>query len=257
LSVTDQLLEIITLAAAIITAAGVFLGPYIAERIRKRGQARQIHLKRIKDYCLSPLVASIDQIWVNIRIDEMTSFDFGMIGKLKRDSKYRKIDLISYVDPELGFDSLLYGDLQNHFPDLSKEINRVNATALDKEYITFQKARTELVMKLYTFFGPFVVSKYGQKPVENQQFINRAVVASLLRILDISTEEWPNMSSSLREVGELVAIDEIIKKPELEPDKTEFKRAYHQINSDLNKLREQISMAIESEKSLKGKCSYL
>jgi hypothetical protein len=254
LTFADQIIEIVTLAAAIITAVGVFLGPYVAERIRKRGEARQIHLSRIKDSCLSPLVVATGEIWKYVRIDEAATFDFGMIGKLKRD--YRKANLATYADPRF-FDPLLYEDLKNHFPDLSKQIDQLNSTALDGEYIAFQKSRSELLMKLYAFFSPFVVSKYGQKPNENQQFINRAVVASLLRILEMSSDEWPNMYNSLRELGERVAIDEMIKKSELEPDKSEFKRTYYDIISQLDKLRNEISKLIESEKPLRGKCSYV
>jgi hypothetical protein len=151
----------------------------------------------------------------------------------------------------------LYEDLKNHFPDLFKQIEQLNSATLDGEYILFQKSRSELLMKLYTFFVPFIVSKYGQNPVENQQFINRAVVASLLCILGMRGDEWPNMYNSLRELGELVAIDEMINKPELEPDKSEFKRTYYDIISQLDKLRNEISKLIESEKPLRGTCSYV
>jgi hypothetical protein len=99
LTFTDQLIEIVTLAAAIITAVGVLLGPYLAERIRKRGQARQIHLKRIKDSCLNPLMGATGEIRKYVRIDELSSFDFGMIGKLKREPNYRKANLATYADP--------------------------------------------------------------------------------------------------------------------------------------------------------------
>jgi hypothetical protein len=54
-----------------------------------------------------------------------------------------------------------------------------------------------------------------------------------------------------------VAIDEMIKKSELEPDKSEFKRTYYDIISQLDKLRNEISKLIESEKPLRGKCSYV
>ncbi len=64
------------------------------------------------------------------------------------------------------------------------------------------------------------------------------------------------MYNSLRELGELVAIDEIIKKAELEPDRSESKRTYHEIISKLNHLRGETSKMIESEKPLRGKCSY-
>jgi hypothetical protein len=54
-----DVIEVLTLAAGVITALGVFAGPYLAEHLRAGRLSRRGHYEKIKEECLTPLSSTV------------------------------------------------------------------------------------------------------------------------------------------------------------------------------------------------------
>src|SRR5438093_11193789 len=148
LSQPGNILSICSLGVAIAAIIIAYRSPARTEKIKTVNQARQIHFNKIKEGCLQPLLAAIDNVSNAFHLSEFSRYDKNWILRQQQEGLPDIITLKSWVSlkdntygTNIKFEILLYEDLGNHFPELKKEIDSVQKF-LDDNYPTYHKEWT-------------------------------------------------------------------------------------------------------------------
>lgn len=253
---------IVALVTSLVIAVGVFAGPYVAEKLRGGRVARRDHFMKIKDHVLTPLRDSIGRLLVGyFRPSE--SFYVGFyFTDADRTKKPPKDELtltpgpvpVAMLNAGLGeakveyFDDLLFDDLGNHFPHLKLELDRVE-TVLKTDGSRFTAARYGLAQRLWFDLLPKVDPKKHNS--------GDVVKAGLMVASGVPSGNWPNLYAGLPEDGTLDAINRFLKIPEVAALAREFVDLQKRIGDELAALLRSVSVILESERELPGRCQYL
>ena len=223
LSVQD-VATVIVVVAGLVTAIGVFAGPYVAEKLRGGRVARRDHFMKIKVHVLTPMQDSIHRLLVGyFRPSESfyVGFYFTDTDRTKEPPKEELTLLPGPVPVALQnaglamgvtqvrieyYDELLFDDLGNHFPSLKSELDRVEKKVLKIDGAKFTTTRWELAKRMWFDLLPKVEQK-KHNPSD-------VVKAGLLVASNTPKGYWPNLYAGLPEDGTLNAINDFLKTPE-------------------------------------------
>src|SRR5438128_2567730 len=93
LNVTD-IVAFIGVVAAVITAIGVFIGPNLAERARRKEEARKAHLANLRTRCIMPVVAGAESL-----IGQFGASDYMQVIIYRDDEPIPKWSLSVFTTP--------------------------------------------------------------------------------------------------------------------------------------------------------------
>jgi hypothetical protein len=252
---------VLSIASIVISGIAVVIAwrsPRKSEEIKSTKRARQIHFDKIKQNCLEPLVIGINNVENQFHIDESTRYNKQSVLDLKNDRELNEVlDVKLYVSitnhayGSYTLDTVLYNDLNNHYPELKKQIETVQKF-LDDNYPSYNKKQTELVLRLFDKL---------EKPInaqENEQNkISMAVTTALLCIFKDDKKYWPNLYNVASKNGTLPTIKEIINQSEITELGNPLKEISAKSRSLLSDLRNSVNQIIRYEGELQGKCNYL
>lgn len=257
-----SVIAILTLVAALVTAIGVFVGPYLAEHFRAARISRKDHLDKIKENCLLPLTNSIAGLLVEY-FDPSESFAAGASFTDADRDKAVPEQILTIVPPPITstysvsagenvpqlFDTLLFEDLVNHFPALKEDFDRVESVVLKTDGKKF--AALHWTIGRYIWFG---VALKVDTHVLHQQDVVRA---ALFLAAGTPSEVWPNLYITVSRNSVLDMIKEALKAPEVSGSVQEYVALKERVKAELSSLLKLVQVTIETEKELKGNCPYL
>lgn len=141
-----DLLAIATTIGTIITAAGVFIGPQLTEKYRRRRE----HFERLKSEIFGPWLSELEKYYdceFNIKVDRISEVAFGPI-------------IIYTFDLDLE-KKYLFKDIEKHFPDIMKD------------WRTFKEGLSEYGERCLSFFREIGVraEKKAELPLRDKVFI--------------------------------------------------------------------------------------
>jgi hypothetical protein len=257
----DDIITIVALAASLITAIGVFAGPYFAESLRSGRISRRDHYIKIKQTCLKPIADSIsEQLVKNFRPSEsFYGFGFNSQDQPPPTTVPSLMPAPIIMQPIVGpfgqqgevvlFNNLLFTDLVNHFKDLKNEIDRVESKVLPMYGKKFMDARFRIGQALW-----FQLDKKIDSSKHN---LGDVVRGGLCYACGVPEGMWPNIYASITIDNTIDLIKEVLTKPEIAQLIPEYKKDQKSVDEELSKLLLEIQDILESEKELKGKCNYL
>ncbi|MGA2664791.1 MAG: hypothetical protein ABSF83_07600 [Nitrososphaerales archaeon] len=256
----DDTIAIVTLATGLITAIGVFAGPYFAESLRSSRIARRDHYIKIKQGCLKPLADSIGELLTKSIRPSESFYAFGFndqnqpppstVPSLMPGPIILQVVQGPFSQQEVvPFNNLLFADLVHHFPDLKNDIDRVESKVLPSHGKRFMDARWRIGQALW-----FQLEKKIDSSKHNLADVVRG---GLCYACGVPEGIWPNIYVGITRDNTIDLIKEVLAKPEIVRLIPEYKMDQKIVDEELSKLLLEIEEILESEKELKGKCNYL
>ena len=255
----------VVILTGVVTAIGVFVGPYFAESLRTKRTARRDHYTKIKQNCLILFKDSIQ----SLLLKEVSHS--GSLGRWffygPQEEPYRPPTLTItpplIIEPTLGgswqdpyrqgelqlYDPLLYDDLGNHFSGLKENLKKMESEVLSKDGPKFLYAKWYITKSLF----------YGLNGKIDQQKHNLGdtVKGGLFFAADEPTKNWSDTYNWICADNTIDLIKEILQRPEVVAQIREYKHTQKAINDGLSSLLAEVERTIESQKELKGKCPYV
>lgn len=252
----------ISVIAIVMSSLIAWTSPHRSEKIKKTSQARQIHFDKIKKNCLELLVNGVDNVTSHFRIDESTLYGKQSLLDLMNDRELKEtmdvklwVSIInsssSYGNEIIFLDNVLYNDLDNHYPEIKKQIGIVQKY-IDESYPIYHEKFNVLVLKLFDELERSISVQQNE-----QNKISMAVAVALNCIFHDDIKSWPSLYNVSSKNGTLPVIKEIINKPEITELTKPLKEISKKSLSLLSDLRNSLNQIIRYEGELKGKCEFL
>lgn len=266
-----------------ISAIGVYLAPLIQDKVKRSRDSREMHKQELTVHVLKPLIRQINYfLRQEIAIKQDQSFE-KTTDDLVNKYANRKFDFVGiepiYTSPkDLGkdnewFDSDLFSDLENHFPDLSKEINEAR-DIITRSMPTYVRSRWELVGMLEDWLRPLLydlADKFYENSNHKKSGITSAddmmrrekwkrvgILVALMKLFYYPNEQWPTLFETANSIDGLMKIvDTILEKDNIRKQADELIKIQNNITGPLDTLRNHLNEVATSGKILPGKCHYL
>ncbi len=216
---------------SVVSAVGVYLSPLINDRIKRLRDSREMHKQQLVKHVLKPLIRQIgyflfqeiaireDQDFKKISeewIKKYTERKFDFVGT---EPIYSSLEEIGNVKDE-WYDSDLFSDLENHFPELAKEVGRSRAT-VTTSMPTYVKLTWQLVGELDDLLRPQLNDlaqriydasdnkKAGKMTGEDLErgrgYTRIGIIVALMKLFFYPTEQWPNLLEMASKIDGLIS----------------------------------------------------
>ena len=262
-AVTQEQIWIAGIAAVAtgITAGGVFIGPNLAERARRKEEARKSHFAKIKMNCLIPIgdtaatlleqnfvISDMFGVVINSVNDPMPRRTFSLFPNRPSGISWKSAEL-----PEGTFDKVLYLDLGHHFPELKAQIDEAQKT-LSVRGSHAMELRWQVAMKILVLAKPTIDT---MKPDGSVSLMGATIAGGLMFLTGTPADLWPSMFDALKR-GNLMPVVEWLKaNKELMDTVNQYEVERKFVEGDLAALVSALGKALESERRLPGRCEYL
>lgn len=225
----------------------------LIEQWRRRRELRDRHLQEIKKECLEPLLGMLYNIRNNYYVFSESVLDINpnyTRGNIETILNYDIKWWESFSFTNSGADPFLYKDLVNHYPQLYKDLIKLEELIRTK-YDEFLKELYDLlgIMENDINFTVFT-SKDGKAYYPQEKIIKTL----LFLILDIDKGYWPNLYSNIKHNLNMLMQyrDKFYNTKEANTFRDTYKSMQSLIDSCIKNVKE-----ILHTMTLEGNCKYV
>lgn len=142
-------IKVLTLLVVTITAIGVFLGPYLAELVRRKHRKREEHFMQIKEKIFKPLLTRLEIYYLPIIERKETNVKTVAVPTRERPSTIGKehrlfSSKLEITVGEKDIDNILYEDAkENHFEGLFRRLED-----FEERFMKYSKKCLEIINNL-------------------------------------------------------------------------------------------------------------
>jgi hypothetical protein len=236
----------------ILTLLGGFLASFsgiLVEWWRESRRIRERHFEDIKDRCLKPLLEELYNLKGNFEFGEIRG-----IWRVQDLEEYLKSDIRwwEYFSLKNRVHILLYEDLKNHYPDLSRDLQNIE-TWIRSNYVEYLQSIHALLKTIEEDQEFKAFSKEFQKGFRDStdSYLLRAI---FLLALGIDKSYWPNIYSYVNPKLDKMGLlqNKFYNSVEAQKVRNIMQSMLTTINGCINRVEE-----IILDTKLKGKCRYL
>gem|GEM_PF-3725235 len=240
----------------IVSVISGFFGGYFSIYLAERTEKRKTHFKDIKDNVLKPISEELKMLIQRLEIWEDRSIE-SLIKYVENDIKWT--DVFSLKNRVL--DEGLYEDLKNHFPELAKKYELVNAV-IRKDYLkyldilgkVYSRVKEELEQRLKAM-GKMKLK--GISPELALRILEECTKAVIMSIEGHDKYDYPTIYKSLKSEGLIQTVNEVVEELSKEPLVKDFVALKQKILRIISDALKETKLKINYQGKLPHKCPYL